>query len=349
MNQRIDRVDQESFKSMALVKSTSSYRFLANVLIVLFLVVVAAVIITPWQQYSTGVGRVIAYAPDDRLQIISSPVDGRIAKWYISEGATVKAGDPLVQLSDLDPQIISRLQSELESALQRMQAAKQAVELSELNLKRQKQLSEKGLSSQRTYELAQLEYSKMLSALSDATAELAQVEVKFSRQSAQVVNAPTDGVVQRIFGSSNGLVIKTGDSLVTLAPTNNSSAVELLVDGNDVPLITLGRKTRIQFEGWPAVQIVGWPSIAIGTFGGTVGVVDPVDDGSGKFRIIVFPDPDDIAWPDRNFLRLGVRAQGWVLMDSVKLWYEIWRRFNGFPKTANQYYSQSDHGSGEYQ
>lgn len=349
MKQRPDRVDTEQFKSIDIVKSISTHRFLARVLIILFLLVVSSIVVTPWQQYSTGAGRVIAYAPDERLQSISSPVDGRISKWYVSEGATVKAGDPLVQLSDLDPQIISRLQSELESALQRMQAAKQAVELSELNLKRQKQLAEKGLSSQRTYELAQLEYSKMLSALSDATAELAQVEVKFSRQSAQIVNAPTDGVVQRVFGSSNGLVIKTGDSLVTLAPTNNSSAVELLVDGNDVPLITVGRKTRVQFEGWPAVQIVGWPSMAIGTFGGTVGVVDPVDDGSGKFRIIVFPDPTDIPWPDRNFLRLGVRAQGWVLMDRVKLWYEIWRRFNGFPKTANQYYAQPDLIAGEYQ
>jgi hypothetical protein len=29
-----------------------------------------------------------------------------------------------------------------------------------------------------------------------------------------------------------------------------------------------------------------------------------------------------------------VRANGWVLLDSVRLGYELWRRFNGFPPTV---------------
>ena len=336
------------FKSLVQVKTSASFKNIALFLVCLFVLAIVSLFVAPWQQYSTGIGKVIAYAPDERLQVISSPVEGRISKWFIAEGRKVKAGDPIVQLSDLDPQILDRLRSELEAALQRMQAAKQAAELSEVNLERQKMLAEKGLSSQRTFELAQIEYSKMLSELSNATAELARVEVRFSRQASQVVVAPADGIIQRIFGASGGVVVKPGDPVATLAPYNNSNAVELLVDGNDVPLIQTGRKVRLQFEGWPAVQVLGWPSLAVGTFGGKVAVIDPADDGSGRFRLIVFPDEEEPAWPDGQFLRLGVRTQGWVLLDRVQLWFEIWRRFNGFPKSAEKSLSVSNFNPEEY-
>jgi hypothetical protein len=31
------------------------------------------------------------------------------------------------------------------------------------------------------------------------------------------------------------------------------------------------------------------------------------------------------------YLRQGVRANGWILLDEVRLGYELWRQFNGFP------------------
>ena len=88
---------------------------------------------------------------------------------------------------------------------------------------------------------------------------------------------------------------------------------------------------RLQFEGWPALQFSGWPSIAVGTFGGRVPLVDPTDNGKGKFRVLVEPDPDEQQWPSHRFLRQGVRANGWVLLNVVPIGYELWRQFNGFP------------------
>ena len=75
---------------------------------------------------------------------------------------------------------------------------------------------------------------------------------------------------------------------------------------------------------------VGRPSPS-GTFGGVVSLVDATDDGKGKFRILVRPDPEDEPWPSKQFLRQGVRTNGWVLLRVVPLWYELWRQFNGFP------------------
>jgi hypothetical protein len=100
--------------------------------------------------------------------------------------------------------------------------------------------------------------------------------------------------------------------------------VEIWIDGNDAAIVSEGRRVRLQFEGWPAVQFTGWPSVAVGTFGGVVSFID-------HFRLVVVPDPEDEPWPSARFLRQGVRANGWVLLERVKLGFELWRRFNGFP------------------
>jgi hypothetical protein len=44
--------------------------------------------------------------------------------------------------------------------------------------------------------------------------------------------------------------------------------------------------------------------------------------------------PGDQPWPRQ--LRVGSGVQGWVILDSVPVWYEIWRQLNGFPPTLNK-------------
>jgi biotin carboxyl carrier protein len=184
--------------------------------------------------------------------------------------------------------------------------------------------------------------------LATATRDMAQMETSIARQSAQEVTAPCDGTVYRILCNSarGGSLVKSGERLMIITPDIRSDAhrdVELFLDGNDAPQLTeLWKRrleadsnadihVRIQFEGWPAIQVVGWPSIAWGTFSGKVVMVDPHDDGKGRFRIMVQPDPNAEPWPNEFSLRQGTRAQGWVLLDRVSLGYELWRRFNGFP------------------
>ena len=61
----------------------------------------------------------------------------------------------------------------------------------------------------------------------------------------------------------------------------------------------------------------------------------PADDGRGDFRIVVVPDPEDGPWPAASYLRQGVLAKGWVLLNRVSLGFEVWRQFNGFPPTTD--------------
>lgn len=170
-----------------------------------------------------------------------------------------------------------------------------------------------------------------LSELALAKQALQPVEVRVNRQSTQVIYAPTDGVIFRLAVQPGGAVVKSGEEIASIVPDVSSAVVELWVDGNDMPLISPGRKVRLQFEGWPAVQFVGWPSVAVGTYGGIVQLVDPTDDGHGKFRLLVRSDPTDLAWPDAQYLRQGVRSKGWVLLNNVPVAAEVWRQINGFP------------------
>lgn len=167
--------------------------------------------------------------------------------------------------------------------------------------------------------------------IANANVELQRIDVRLARQHNQVVTSPRGGTIFRLLAQPGSEVLKAGDPLAILIPETTSQTVELLVNGNDAPLITPGRQVRLQFEGWPAIQFVGWPAVAVGTFGGRVLLVDSTDDGKGKFRVLVTPDPNDEPWPTNRWLRQGVRANGWVLLNQVKLGYELWRQFNGFP------------------
>jgi hypothetical protein len=98
-----------------------------------------------------------------------------------------------------------------------------------------------------------------------------------------------------------------------------------------VPLIRPGRRVRLEFEGWPAIQFSGWPSIAQGMFDGRVRAIDLSASDNGLFRLLIEPAPDRAPWPREPYVRLGAKVRGWVLMDTVSAGFELWRQLNDFP------------------
>lgn len=157
---------------------------------------------------------------------------------------------------------------------------------------------------------------------------------QIEQQRRQDVYAPKDGIIFRILANQTlNAQVSKGEPLVLLVPDVASRVAEVYVDGNDAPLVQEGDNVRLQFEGWPAVQFVGWPSVAVGTFGGQVILVDATSDQRNQFRVLVEPyvGPGDEPWPSPRWLRQGVRVKGFILLNRVSLGYEIWRRLNGFP------------------
>lgn len=156
--------------------------------------------------------------------------------------------------------------------------------------------------------------------------EIKNVEV---RQEQYFITAPQAGYIVKALKAGIGETITEGEAIVTIMPQSPDLAIEMLVRAMDVPLIQKGRHVRIEFDGWPALQFSGWPSVSVGTFGGTVEVIDKVNSAGGYFRLLIKPDPNDDPWPSQ--LRLGSGIKGWVMLDNVPLWYELWRQLNGFP------------------
>jgi len=330
--EEINATTRSSVAAPRMVRSHQSLRVAGSILFMAFVAFIVALITVPWVQNVQGIGRVIAYSPDERQQSITSPVDGLIRQWFVQEGTIVKKGESIVDVADIDPDIMNRLERERVATQTKLDAAQQALDTSRKNLDRQKSLVVSGLSSQRSAELAELEYARYLSEISSASAELARIETRIARQASQSITAPRTGMIQRIFAPQGGVMVKAGQDLALIVPETANRSVELRVSGNDAPLLSTGRKVRLQFEGWPAVQFAGWPSVAIGTFGGEIAVIDPGADPEGNVRIIVFPE-SGAEWPDARYLRQGVRVVGWILLDSVSLGWELWRQFNGFPPT----------------
>ncbi len=158
------------------------------------------------------------------------------------------------------------------------------------------------------------------------------------------IRAPQSGFIVKALKTGLGETVKEGEALLTIMPTNPSVAVALYVKPMDVPLLSVGRHVRLEFEGWPALQFTGWPSVSVGTFGGKVEVIDYVNSSNGKYRILVTPDlkkGEQDGWPQQ--LRLGSGVYGWVMLDDVPVWFELWRQLNGFPPSLrNSIHTTSD-------
>ncbi len=247
----------------------------------------------------------------------------------------------------------AKAEADLRVAQAEVRSARDELAMERANLERTRANTAASLESAR----ASLRSAE--SNVASTQASLAAIQSRVAQQTAQRVVAPRAGTVQRVTVQQGGMQISRGQTLAYLVPETESRAVALNVDGNDAALITEGRPVRLQFEGWPAVQFAGWPSVAVGTFGGRVAFVDPADDGHGDFRVVVVPDEEgDEAWPSSRFLRQGVRAKGWVLLEEVSVGFEVWRQLNGFPPRYRQapagaagssgYAGGSDYGSEDY-
>ena len=422
-NDQANQLDLPALDTLKTVETAPIAKRIAHRMLKLFLILLLFLGFTPWQQNVRGLGRVVAYTPADRQQLISAQVEGRISRWLVREGSQVKQGDVLAELLDNDPLLLQRLENEQKAALakqaatdnrvntfreqllmaerarpqalsaaqsrvdianerrkaaeQSVQAAQAARQTASLNLARQQQLRAKGLASQRTLELSQLEMAQRtaevertqatliaaksevdaltsdwqklgadtVAAIEKARADLnkaiedqnsvradvLKLQTRLARQQTQTVTAPRDGIILRLLANPNAEMVKPGQALAIFIPNTEERAVELWVDGNDLPLIVTDSRVRLQFEGYPAIQFGGWPEFSVGSFGGKVALIDATDDGKGHFRLLVRPDPKDITWPSTRFLRQGVRVNGWVLLGRVTLGYELWRIFNGFP------------------
>jgi multidrug efflux pump subunit AcrA (membrane-fusion protein) len=281
----------------------------------------------PWVSFTVGEGQVTALDPNERIQSITTPVDGFVSAWLIGEGREVKGGETIARLQDNDPALLERFLREMEAAKAAVESGRLMLNTAKINLDRQRKLFDEGLSSRKEYEKAEIEASKIAMDFSKALAIMTKAETQYSRQ-LQTIVAPRDGTITRILPGERGQLIKAGTPIAVLTPDITMPSVEVWVDGNDISMLSNGQKANVQFEGWPSIQVAGWPNIAIGVFAAKVHLVDAASSYKGKFRVLLVPDGE---WPKAPFLRPGAHVKAYITLAKSFVLREFWRQFTGLP------------------
>ncbi len=143
------------------------------------------------------------------------------------------------------------------------------------------------------------------------------------------IKAAQNGYVNRAIQAGIGETIKEGTPIATIMPSTYDIAVETFINPVDLPLVKKGEKIRVWFDGWPTIVFSGWPDMSYGTFGGEIVAVENFISDNGKFRVLIAPDSTEEKWPSQ--VRVGSGAQTIALLNTVPVWFEIWRVLNGFP------------------
>lgn len=194
-----------------------------------------------------------------------------------------------------------------------------------------------GVNSEYTGKIAKTESEKYstLSDKFDAEATVSKLQNLYSnyvwRQQFYYIIAPQDCIISLATTAGLGETVKEGEPVVSIVPTDMDLAVEMFIDPLDLPLVhnRPDAEVRFIFDGWPAFVFSGWPSASIGTYSGKIIGVDNVANKEGKYRLLIAPNDNKPAWPTE--LRPGSGAKGFILLNDVSVWYEMWRQINGFP------------------
>ena len=99
----------KSQQQMKMPRGHLSFQNFLRVLLVLFVVFM----LLPWTQTIHGDGKVTTLRPEQRPQVLPATISGRIEKWYVMEGQSVKKGDTIVYISEVksdyfDPKLVER-------------------------------------------------------------------------------------------------------------------------------------------------------------------------------------------------------------------------------------------------
>lgn len=105
-----------SYKSIYKIGRTSNIKYWVIGIFLFFIIIM----FIPWTQNIQSRGMVTALKQEDRPQELHSPIPGKIVKWYVKNGDTVKKGDTLLRISEikddyLDPALITRTQQQVEA------------------------------------------------------------------------------------------------------------------------------------------------------------------------------------------------------------------------------------------
>lgn len=179
----------------------------------------------------------------------------------------------------------------------------------------------------------QSDRSSAESSLYQTQADISKLETSFSnyetRKGLYFIKAPQSGYINKAIKAGIGESFKEGEALLRIMPSDYDLAVETYVDPIDMPLLHVGERARVEFDGWPAIVFSGWPNSSSGTYGAKIVAIENFISANGKYRVLLAPDEAEDEWPRE--IKIGSGASTLALLEDVPIWYELWRQLNGFP------------------
>lgn len=116
----LDEVNSSNqFTSWNKIEQRSKNIRTARILLIAFSIIIGTLCI-PWTQNITSSGSIISLNPDSRPQSVETIIGGRVEKWFVQEGDSVKKGDTILFISEIkvdyfDPNLVQNTESQLQS------------------------------------------------------------------------------------------------------------------------------------------------------------------------------------------------------------------------------------------
>jgi RND family efflux transporter MFP subunit len=221
----------------------------------------------------------------DRYVSIGVRVAGRIDRYFIEEGQSVREGDPLVQLDDRDYRAaVGRVEASLV-------LARANLELADAELRRGQRLLQAGVISQQEIDVLRNKAEVARASIAQLEAELAAARVDLEYTT---LRAPTDGVVLAKLKEVGEIAVPGGfagsGDLVRIANLSDMRA-EVDVNEADLDRVRMGGPARVTPDAYPDRHYVAR----------VVKLYPQVDRQKGTLKVEVkILEPDDKLLPDMS-------------------------------------------------
>lgn len=197
---------------------------------------------------------------------LSAQVPGRIIDLAVAEGDTVKKGQLLIRLDDMQYRAsLAAAQAAVKSSAANFEVTKARLERAQQNLERQRQMEKAKMISPEAVEIAQTEVKVTQAELAARTEEISRarsaVETAQDDLNKTVYTAPTGGVISKLNVKLGEIVItgtmnNPGTVIMTIADLSRMQ-VEAEVDETDVVDIKPGQAVKITVDAMPDTSFRG--------------------------------------------------------------------------------------------
>lgn len=187
------------------------------------------------------------YVVAQRKAAIASKGTGRLIYLGVVEGDKVKKDQVIARLENTD------IVAQLDEAKANLTLTQADLRNAENTFNREKELFNKGLSSQQVFDQAEANYNRLLASIEVAKARIKQYEVALENT---LIRAPFDGTVLTKNAEVGEIVAPFGGSttsktaVVTIADMN-SLLVEADVSESNIERILLNRDCEITLDAYP--------------------------------------------------------------------------------------------------